>query len=571
MNYYEILGVNANATEQQIKEGYRREAMKWHPDRHEGAIAKREADRRFKDLAQAYRTLSNPDARAEYDRQLEQNLRHEYEARQQEQARQQRAQSEQEKREQARQRQAWQEPPRPEFVNTGPQFEEESVSSDDANHMFFEQMLDLAFELAGRGFPEEKISKALIALGCPAAMARAVAKLAAKRGRGDGTTQSGMQPVAPVIENFDDATWEQLEPYYTAAIIGNKAGQPLSDSRYLAVQAKRKNRWDLWVGLGFVCVVLTAIAGFLNSITRSDIFSLLIGVSLLSSLCGLIAKNIFIGPDRKPFIAERRRRYYLDAFKVQHLERRGSPALNSFNWAAFFLSYGWLGYRRLSGLAYTVMFINSMIGFAFIILASGALFFLSIPAMWMVNGAVGLYGNRLYFNMVHAKIRSTVDGIPQRQTIQVLRKSGGPNIYGWIGPTLLGIVLGIPGFVIQNERAQDVARAEQKEHAEKVAAQQKAHAERVAAEQAAAVERERLAQEQANTEAKRRYIAYLSQVESMYPFLNQDSPQHDSKAIAWVSEKMDYYKSTGQYPEQALRSAIRDMEEVIRENQRRNY
>jgi curved DNA-binding protein CbpA/type II secretory pathway pseudopilin PulG len=218
MNYYEILGVNANATEQQIKEGYRREAMKWHPDRHEGAAAKGEADRRFKDLAQAYRTLSKPAARAEYDRQLEQNLRHEYEARQQEQARQQRAQSEQAKREQAQQEQARQAPPRPEFADTGPQFEEETVSGDDANQMFFEQMLDLAFELAGRGFPEDNISKALIALGCPESMAKAVATVAANQAQAAESATARPQKNQPERSQRASNTATSKETYYRAAI-----------------------------------------------------------------------------------------------------------------------------------------------------------------------------------------------------------------------------------------------------------------------------------------------------------------------------------------------------------------
>ena len=88
MNHYEILGVGPDATEQQIKEAYRREAMKWHPDRHDSAAAKGEADRRFKDLAVAYRTLRNPVDRANHDRQLEQKLRQEYDTRKKEQAQQ---------------------------------------------------------------------------------------------------------------------------------------------------------------------------------------------------------------------------------------------------------------------------------------------------------------------------------------------------------------------------------------------------------------------------------------------------------------------------------------------------
>lgn len=176
MNHYEILGVGSDATELQIKEAYRREAMKWHPDRHDGAAAKGEADRRFKDLAVAYRILRNPVDRANYDRQLEQKLRQEYEARQKEQARQQRAHNEQ-----AQQRQTRQEPPQPDFADTGPQLEEQTASNDDANQMFYEQMQDLAFELAGRGFPEFNIWKALVALGCPETLAKTVAARAAKQ------------------------------------------------------------------------------------------------------------------------------------------------------------------------------------------------------------------------------------------------------------------------------------------------------------------------------------------------------------------------------------------------------
>lgn len=159
MNHYEILGVGPDATEQQIKEAYRREAMKWHPDRHDSAAAKGEADRRFKDLAVAYRTLRNPVDRANHDRQLEQKLRQEYDTRKKEQAQQ-------------------------DFSDNGPKFEEQTASSDDANQMFYEQMLDLAFELAGRGFPEFNIFKALIALGCPESLAKAVATTAAKQGPG---------------------------------------------------------------------------------------------------------------------------------------------------------------------------------------------------------------------------------------------------------------------------------------------------------------------------------------------------------------------------------------------------
>ena len=216
MNHYEILGVRPDATEQQIKEAYRREAMKWHPDRHDGAAAKGEADRRFKDLAVAYRTLRNPVDRANYDRQLDQKLRQEYEARQQEQARQQRAHNEK-----AQQRQTRQEPPQPDFADTGPQFEEQTASNDDANQMFYEQMLDLAFELAGRGFPEFNIFKALIALGCPEALAKAVAAVAAKKaqpGTHNGQSSQSTKSQSTPQQADDLHSDSEKEDYYKAAL-----------------------------------------------------------------------------------------------------------------------------------------------------------------------------------------------------------------------------------------------------------------------------------------------------------------------------------------------------------------
>lgn len=216
MNHYEILGVGPDAAEQQIKEAYRREAMKWHPDRHDGGAAKGEADRRFKDLAVAYRTLRNPVERANYDRQLEQKLRQEYEARQKEQARQQRPQNEH-----TQQRQTRPEPPRQDFADTGPQFEEQTASNDYANQMFYEQMLDLALELAGRGFPEFNIVKALIALGCPDMLAKAVAATAAKNVQPDTQksrqSQSTKSESNPRREDYLNTGTED-EQYYRAAL-----------------------------------------------------------------------------------------------------------------------------------------------------------------------------------------------------------------------------------------------------------------------------------------------------------------------------------------------------------------
>lgn len=64
-DYYEVLGVGRNATEQEIKQAYRRLALKYHPDRNPG---NKEAEEKFKEIAEAYQVLSSPELRARYDR-----------------------------------------------------------------------------------------------------------------------------------------------------------------------------------------------------------------------------------------------------------------------------------------------------------------------------------------------------------------------------------------------------------------------------------------------------------------------------------------------------------------------
>lgn len=64
-DYYEVLGVQRDVTEQELKQAYRRLAVKYHPDKNPGD---REAEERFKEVAEAYQVLSSADLRARYDR-----------------------------------------------------------------------------------------------------------------------------------------------------------------------------------------------------------------------------------------------------------------------------------------------------------------------------------------------------------------------------------------------------------------------------------------------------------------------------------------------------------------------
>jgi molecular chaperone DnaJ len=64
-DYYEVLGVERTASEDEIKRAYRRSAMKFHPDRADGDKA--EAEVRFKECAEAYEVLSDQAKRRRYD------------------------------------------------------------------------------------------------------------------------------------------------------------------------------------------------------------------------------------------------------------------------------------------------------------------------------------------------------------------------------------------------------------------------------------------------------------------------------------------------------------------------
>ena len=65
-DYYDLLGVTKTSSVQEIKNAYRKKALEWHPDRHQGED-KEEAERKFKEINEAYQILSDPSKKSAYD------------------------------------------------------------------------------------------------------------------------------------------------------------------------------------------------------------------------------------------------------------------------------------------------------------------------------------------------------------------------------------------------------------------------------------------------------------------------------------------------------------------------
>jgi molecular chaperone DnaJ len=63
-DYYVVLGVSRNASADEIKKAYRQMALQYHPDRNPGD---KEAEEKFKEAAEAYSVLGDPEKRSMYD------------------------------------------------------------------------------------------------------------------------------------------------------------------------------------------------------------------------------------------------------------------------------------------------------------------------------------------------------------------------------------------------------------------------------------------------------------------------------------------------------------------------
>ena len=71
-DYYKVLNIARSATSEEIKKAYRKLALKYHPDKNKGS---KEAEEKFKEVAEAYEALSDPQKREIYDKYGEEGLK----------------------------------------------------------------------------------------------------------------------------------------------------------------------------------------------------------------------------------------------------------------------------------------------------------------------------------------------------------------------------------------------------------------------------------------------------------------------------------------------------------------
>ena len=66
-DYYETLGVDRTASEEELKKAYRKMARQHHPDLQTGEAQKKSSEEKFKEVNEAYAVLSDPEKRRQYD------------------------------------------------------------------------------------------------------------------------------------------------------------------------------------------------------------------------------------------------------------------------------------------------------------------------------------------------------------------------------------------------------------------------------------------------------------------------------------------------------------------------
>lgn len=495
-NYYEILNVDSNATPEEIKDAYRVMAMKWHPDRNINNRAV--AEEKFKKIGAAYKILSDPAQRLEYDQWLA-------------------AQNEK---------------------SSANNFNKaEDISGKDAQSLFFESMLDLAAELARRGYDINAITKALISLDCPESVAKVAAISAvkfAKKESPKSSNQSQKQTI-PDIFTVENAKWSEIQPYYLACIAGIYAEDRMNETEYTKLLRQDKNQM-----IGYLISFILIITGFIVVIiVHLQAFGMGLGILGILAICGIIARRIYTSDKR--FNREKTLRYYQKAFEYYHSGKRLPFKFQSWNVYAFAFNIYWLVYRRMS----VVAIVGILVVFLFTLLN----YLNVIPkveqgVIWYIFAiSIGTIANKLYFNNCKSKIKKHLH-LPHEQSLAILRNSGGTCSLVSAG-TFLILFLIIISAMIQLEINSESAGQNTQTIGE--------------------VKNQKLAPEPvilnnlANDSENQKLDIVINELEATYPELNEKSPKFNQKIVDEVISRQNTYIKQGQPASAALRSAVADM------------
>lgn len=484
---YDTLGVAQTASTEEIKDAYRRQAMKWHPDRNPNNRA--EAEERFKEVGYAYKVLSDPQQRSEYDTYL---------ATQKANADQRRQES-----------------------SFG-----DGISGADAVKMFFEQMLDLAFELARRNYDEAVIITTLVSLDCPDSVARSVADAACQafRHHGSGFGQKA-SPVGVDKLSDEEAEWERLNPYFAAIISGVHANEKIDENRYQEnLERHRIQITGYWVclfcGLGF----------FVTGNYNPAIAAGLLATCLLGALGIFVWRLISIPAE---FRRELTRRHYLSIFKGLHLSRPSEVSFSWFNGSALFLNAFWFGYWRMLQYALPLLAVYCLISYfavdIFPINPVGARGIGAIATVLII--LFSIFANSIFYRHALAKVRS-VQGMSSDQALRHLRSSGGSNSWWLAGYILFAAVTFVPSIIFGGP-APSSYRSTTSAPTVPISEEQK----------------------------KLHYDQVVGQLEARYPAINPDHPSYNPQIVAQIKGKMDGYVRQGLLPADALIQAVRDVNE----------
>lgn len=511
---YDVLGVAPTARLEEIKGAYRRQAMKWHPDRNPNNRA--EAEERFKELGYAYQILSDPEQRTGYDKYLD--------------SQQQAGAGQQRQKESA--------------FNAG-------MSDADAAKMFFEQMLDLAFELARRGFDKAKIRKMLLALDCPENVAKAVIEMISQTAFQNETQREQKSDRPQTLGAIETASWKNIKPYYAAVISGVYADEEIDEVEF----QQRLARDNRQIKGYWVCLVVF-IVGALTMIKFPVLGPGILGVGMLGFL-GIAIWRLF--STNSAFQRQKTKRNYLSVFERYHNALPPSFRLENFNIWGWFCSVFWIAYRRMPIYALSLTVILAAVSSLVMISAAESSDAEQTGRLvWSTSGwIVGFFANRLYFTSARSRIRK-VASLPTDQALKLLRDRGGTNSWSWIGFAVLSLLLLMPAgaYLSEVEEQRAAAIAAQKEA--QLTAQRQAEDE--ARQQAAADTAARLKQLQ-----KQQFDAAIAEMEARHPQLNPNDPQYDQKLVDEAIARMQGYVKQGADSASALRMAVGDMEQAASE------